>query len=227
MAKLTISQILGLGRKTSKSSSQPINDFQHLAVNADNDTSNDTQQEQTMTLIESSDEKSVAPKKHSRGHNVAVSEEAKNSPVLAVKLLRETDLSSKKIRARLSEEPEALSKYTIKYMEENDPTWEFLDDEERVRKAFQVSANKGDINGYMTARHQAVQALKKMEEPMTEDEVKKMIENTRQMMNEINPNTEDNIAARKKADEEFEKSMVEAAAKRQKAYEKSGANFRG
>ncbi|WP_053083847.1 hypothetical protein [Providencia rettgeri] len=227
MAKLTISQILGLGRKTSKSSLQPINDFQHLAVNADNDTSNDPQQEQAMTLIESSDEKPTAPKKHSRGHNVAVSEEAKNSPVLAVKLLRETDLSSKKIRTRLSEEPEALSKYTIKYMEENDPTWEFLDDEERVRKAFQVSANKGDINGYMTARHQAVQALKKMEEPMTEDEVKKMIENTRQMMNEINPNTEDNIAARKKADEEFEKSMVEAAAKRQKAYEKSGAIFRG
>ncbi|MEQ5221394.1 hypothetical protein ABN242_05000 [Providencia alcalifaciens] len=227
MAKLTFSQFLGLGRKTSTSSQKPVNDFQHLAVKADNDTSNDTQQDQTMTLIENNDEQPVTPKKHSRGHNVAVSEEAKNSPVLAVKLLRETDLSSKKIRARLSEEPEALSKYTIKYMEENDPTWEFLDDEERVRKAFQVSANKGDINGYMTARHQAVQALKKMEEPMTEDEIKKVIKNTRQLMNEITPNTVDNIAARKKADEEFEKSMVEAAAKRQKAYEKSGATFRG
>ena len=227
MAKLTISKILGLGRKTSKSSQQPINNFQHLVVNANNDASDDTQQEQTMTLIESSDEQPAAPKKHSRGHNVAISEEAKNSPVLAVKLLRETDLSSKKIRVRLSEEPQALSKYTIKYMEDNDPTWEFLDDEERVSKALQVSANKGDINGYMTARHQAVQALKKMEEPMTEDEIKKVIENTRQLMNEITPNTVDNIAARKKADEEFEKSMVEAAAKRQKAYEKSGAIFRG
>lgn len=227
MAKLTISQILGLGRKTSKSSHQPINDFQHLAVNADNDTSNDTQQEQAMTLIESSDEKPVAPKKHSRGHNVAVSEEAKNSPVLAVKLLRETDLSSKKIRARLSEEPEALSKYTIKYMEENDPTWEFLDDEERILKASMVSNQQRDVNGYSKALNQATKALKKMEEPMTEDEVLKLIKDSRQMMNEINPNTVDNTAARKKADEEFEKSMTQAAAKRQKAYEKLGATFRG
>lgn len=227
MAKFKISQFLGLGRKASKSAPQPINDFQHLAANMDNDTSDDTQQEQTMTLIESSDEKPVAPKKHSRGHNVAVSEEAKNSPVLAVKLLRETDLSSKKIRVRLSEEPEALPKYTIKYMEENDPAWEFLDADEQALKALTVSSQRGDINGYMKAKQQAVSALKKMEEPMTEDEVLNLVKNTRQMMNQMNPNTVDNSAARKKADEAFEKSMAEAAAKRQKAYEKLGANFRG
>lgn len=227
MAKFTISQFLGLERKTSTSSQQPINDFQHLAVKADNDTSNDTQQDQTMTLIENNDEQPAAPKKHSRGHNVAVSEEAKNSPVLAVKLLRETDLSSKKIRARLSEEPEALSKYTIKYMEENDPTWEFLDEDEQALKALTVSSQRGDINGYMKAKQQAINALKKMEEPMTENEIKKMIENTRQMMNKANPHSVDNTEARKKADEAFEKSIMEAAEKRQRAYEKTGATFRG
>ncbi|MBO1916006.1 hypothetical protein J4727_05395 [Providencia rettgeri] len=51
-----------------------------------------------------------------------------------------------------------------------------------------------------------------------------MIKNTRQLMNEITPNTADNIAARK-TDEEFEKSMVEGQ-QRQKPM-KIRAIFRG
>ncbi|VTN12133.1 Uncharacterised protein [Raoultella terrigena] len=71
------------------------------------------------------------PNQHSRGHNVAVSTEAKNNPVMAVRLLKETKLSSKKIKLQLASSPMALSVFTQKFMEENDPTWEFQDDEEK------------------------------------------------------------------------------------------------
>ncbi|MDC9591816.1 hypothetical protein PSI23_21680, partial [Xenorhabdus sp. XENO-10] len=161
-------------------------------------------------------------KKHSKGHNVAVSEEAQNSPVLAVKLLRETDLSSKKIRARLQSEPEALSKFTSKYMEEHDPSWEFLDDEEKAFKAMTFSVNNSDANGYNQARHHAVNALKKMKEPMTKDEIQNLVERTRQMMNESNPNTTDNVEARKQADQEYQEAIAKAAEKLSAAYAKTG-----
>ncbi|HFU0690331.1 TPA: hypothetical protein ACGRG7_001927 [Morganella morganii] len=110
-------------------------------------------------------------------------------------------------------------------MEENDPTWEFLDDEERAVKALQVSSQRGDINGYMTARHQAVQALKKMEEPMTDDEVQKMIERTRLAMNKVNPNSTDNTEARQKADEEYQRDMAKAAEKLRSSYKETGVNL--
>ncbi|CDH19361.1 hypothetical protein XBKQ1_2100027 [Xenorhabdus bovienii str. kraussei Quebec] len=45
-----------------------------------------------------------------------------------------------------------------------------------------------------------------MEEPKTEAE-----ERTRQTMNESNPNTPDNITARKKADEEYQNVVAKAA----------------
>lgn len=54
----------------------------------------------------------------------------KNNPVLAVRLLKETELSSKKIKLQLASSPMALSVFTQKFMEENDPTREFQDDEE-------------------------------------------------------------------------------------------------
>lgn len=200
--------------------------FAHLTVKAESDTT-DNQQEQNAAVLMVSDDQPEAPKKHSRAHNVAVSEEAAESPALAVHLLRETDLSSKKIRTRLRDEPEYLSKFTVKYMEDNDPTWEFLDDEERVRKAFQVSSQKGDINGYTTARHQAVQALKKMEEPLTQEELKTLIARTADMMNVANPNTTDNAEARQKADEEYQRDMAKAAEKLRATYKETGVNLRG
>ncbi|MDC9591814.1 hypothetical protein PSI23_21670, partial [Xenorhabdus sp. XENO-10] len=161
-------------------------------------------------------------KKHSKGHNVAVSEEAQNSPVLAVKLLRETDLHSNKIKAKLRNDPEALSKFTSKYMEEHDPSWEFLDDEEKAFKAMTFSVNNGDANGYNQAKHHAVKALKKMEEPMTKDEVQDLIKWGHQTMNEINPNTADNEQARKQADQEYQEAMAKAAEKLSAAYAKTG-----
>ncbi|WP_413493055.1 hypothetical protein [Morganella psychrotolerans] len=223
MGMFSLSALRGGQQKAKKATA---GDFAHLTVKAESDTT-DNQQEQNAAVLMVSDDQPEAPKKHSRAHNVAVSEEAAESPALAVHLLRETDLSSKKIRARLRDEPEYLSKFTVKYMEDNDPTWEFLDDEERVRKAFQVSSQNGDINGYMTARHQAVQALKKMEEPLTQEELKTLIARTADMMNAANPNTTDNAEARQKADEEYQRDMAKAAEKLRATYKETGVNLRG
>lgn len=226
MGMFTLSHLVGSRKKMKKQKNAAAQSFGHLTAGAESDTT-DNQQDQNAADLMVSDDQPEAPKKHSRAHNVAVSEEAAESPALAVHLLRETDLSSKKIRARLRDEPEYLSKFTVKYMEENDPTWEFLDDEERVIKALQVSSQHGDINGYMTARQQAVQALKKMEEPMTEDEVQKMIERTRQAMNKANPDTPDNTEARQKADEEYQRDMAKAAEKLRATYKETGVTLRG
>lgn len=154
--------------------------------------------------------KTFIPSQHSREHNVAVSEEAKQSPVLAVQLLRTTNLKSREIKKRLSSEPEGLSAFTIKFMEENTPGWEFQDAEEKVFSAKMQSTKNGDRNGYSQSVNRAVQALKNMEEPMTDDEVAAVAEKTRRIMNMVNPNTPDNVAARKQADDEFQEQMAQA-----------------
>ncbi|KER03317.1 hypothetical protein LGZ99_06060 [Photorhabdus temperata] len=207
MATYSMSDLLGLSRlkrklsrKSPTKTATAKTNFDHLSARADDDSGHYTTepaQELATDLITEQDNQPEPIKKHSRGHNVAVSEEAEKSPVLAVKLLRETDLSSKKIKAKLQNEPEALSKFTSKYMEEHDPSWEFLDDEDKAFKAMTFAVNNGDANGYNQARHHAVNALKKMEEPMTKDEVQDLVERNRQMMNESNPDTADNVEARK------------------------------
>ncbi|WFQ79519.1 hypothetical protein PXH59_18490 [Xenorhabdus sp. SF857] len=232
MATYSMSNLMGLGRfkrNTSRKETTPAADFSHLSARADDSGHYTTEpaQELATDLITEQDEQPAAPKKHSRGHNVAVSAEAENSPVLAVKLLRETDLSSKKIKVKLQEEPEALSKYTSKYMEEHDPSWEFLDDEEKAFKAMTFSANNGDVNGYNQAKHHAVKALKKMEEPMTKAEIQALMENTRQMMNQSNPNTTDNVEARKQADQEYQEAIAKAAEKLSATYARTGINQTG
>ncbi|MDC9596192.1 hypothetical protein [Xenorhabdus anantnagensis] len=226
MANYSMSNLLGLGRFKRKADHKDTTatGFSHLSARADDSGHYTTEpvQELATDLITEQDEQPTAPKKHSRGHNVAVSKEAENSPVLAVKLLRETDLSSKKIKAKLQSEPEALSKFTSKYMEEHDPSWEFLDDEEKAVKAMTFAVNNGDANGYNQARHHAVNALKKMEEPMTKDEVQDLVERTRQMMNESNPDTTDNVEARKQADKDYQEAIAKAAEKLSAAYAKTG-----
>ncbi|MCC8368266.1 hypothetical protein J8V57_18865 [Xenorhabdus sp. PB61.4] len=229
MANYKMSEILGLDRfkrkAARKQNKDPQYNFSQLSARADDDSGHYTTepaQELATDLITEQDNQPEPIKKHSRGHNVAVSEEAKNSPVLAVKLLRETDLHSNKIKAKLRSEPEALSKFTSKYMEEHDPSWEFLDDEEKAFKAMTFSVNNGDANGYNQAKHHAVNALKKMEEPMTEDEIQSLIERTRQMMNESNPNTTDNEQARKQADQEYQEAIAKAAEKLRATYAKTG-----
>ena len=112
-------------------------DFSHLSGKTK--TKGESDNGNAPLKLDNDDTQITRPKQHSRGHNVAVSTEAKDNPVLAVRLLKETELSSKKIKLKLASSPAALSVFTMKFMEENDPTWEFQDDEEKARTALMFS----------------------------------------------------------------------------------------
>lgn len=71
-------------------------DFSHLSGKTK--TKGESDNGNVPLKLDSDDARIARPKQHSRGHNVAVSPEAKNNPVLAVRLLKETELSSKKIK---------------------------------------------------------------------------------------------------------------------------------
>lgn len=171
--------------------------------------------------------KTAIPSQHSREHNVAVSAEAKESPVLAVQLLQTTDLKSRDIKKRLASDPEGLSAYTAKFMEENVPGWEFQNAEEQAFSASLFAQQNRDRNGYLASKDRAVQTLKKMEEPLTEDEVAAVTEKTRRIMNMKNPNTPDNVAARRKADEQYQEQIAQATAARNKALRSTGLALPG
>ncbi|WP_447886443.1 hypothetical protein [Serratia fonticola] len=185
--------------------------FSHLfdggkAKGANNDTE--------IKFIDDEPVKVARPAQHSREHNVAVSDEAKANPILAIRLLKDTDLSSKKIKAKLSLSPQALSKFTQNFMEENDPTWEFQSEEEKARTALTYSVNYSDKNGYSAASVSATKALKKMEEPLTEDELKALVERTTQLRNDSDSNSPDNVNARRQADEDYKQEVAQATARR-------------
>lgn len=211
-------------RQREKSMSKKERSFAHLDAAA-NQTIVVQDQQQTQTLKPAGSYRISS--QHSRGHNVAISEEGKNSPVLAVKLLRETKLSSSKIRARLREEPAALSKFTANFMEENMPGWEFLNDEEKSRTAMQLSIRDNDQNGYHASRNRASQTLKSLEEPLTDDEKQAMIENLRLDQNASDPDTPDNIAARKQADDEYQEQVARAIVARNNQMRSTGVFLPG
>lgn len=162
------------------------------------------------------------PSQHSREHNVAVSDEAKANPILAMRLLNDTDLSSKKIIAQLTDAPMALSKFTQNFMEANDPTWEFQDEEDQASTALTFSTQRGDANGYMAGRNRAAKSLEKLKEPLTDDEHQEFMETMRRMANEDNPNTPDNVEARRQADEDYKQEVANAAARRNEQLRATG-----
>ncbi|EFC9846671.1 hypothetical protein CRG80_005100, partial [Escherichia coli] len=106
-----------------------------------------------------SNEPEPLPKKHTREHNVSVSEEAKSNPVLALRLLRTTDLKSSVIIKKLREEPEAITAFTERHMTENSPEWEFVSDEDKARQAMIYSMVNDDSNGYSSGKTAALKVL--------------------------------------------------------------------
>lgn len=223
MAKLSLSGLLGIrpGRKTraTANAKETVNmlDFSHLNEQ-DAGTGQSSNEASTIKILDCDPKTSVRPVIHSREHFVAITEEAKASPVLAVRLLKTTDLSPKKITARLRSAPEALSVYTKNFMEENDPTWEFQDDSERATTAQTYSLTHDDKNGYIAAKNRAVKALEKMVEPMTQEEHEDHVERMVSAYNAMNPDSVDNQAERKEADREYEEAVAKAAARRESRY---------
>lgn len=167
------------------------------------------------------------PSQHSREHNVAVSDEAKANPILAMRLLNDTDLSAKKIIAQLTDAPMALSKFTQNFMETNDPTWEFQDEEDQAYTALTYSTQRGDANGYTAGWNRAFRALEKLKEPLTDDEHQSFLEAMNRMANEDNPNTPDNVEARRQADEEYKQEVANATARRNQRMRATGAVLPG
>lgn len=230
MINPNIAHLLGISRKTTatkqpttKKAGSLMKNFSHLwgsRADASADiVDTDKQQSKAVSIAK--------PSQHSRSHNVAISDEAKASPVLALRLLKDTDLSSSKIKKRLAEDPEALTVFTQNFMEQRDPTWELQGDEEKAMAALTYSSGNGDTNGYFAARQKATKALAKMVEPLTEDETQAMIERNRQRMNAADPNTPDNVEARKQAEEEFNQEMAHATARRNDRLRATGVMLRG
>ncbi|EFJ5338847.1 hypothetical protein AFM40_000164 [Escherichia coli] len=106
-----------------------------------------------------SNEPEPLPKKHTREHNVSISEEAKSNPVLALRLLRTTDLKSSAIIKELRNLPEAITAFTERYMTENSPEWEFVSDEDKARQAMIYSMGNDDSNGYSSGKTAARKVL--------------------------------------------------------------------
>ncbi len=225
MAAFTLSGLLGLGTRQGRKTKAKANtketvnmlDFSHLSTkgNGENLEANETPK---VKILNCDPAESVRPVIHSREHFVAITEEAKASPVLAIRLLRTTDLTPKKIAARLKSAPEALSAYTDKFMEENDPTWEFQDGRERAATAQTYSLTHDDKNGYIAAKNRAARALVKMVEPMTQEEHEEHIERVVSTYNTMNPDSADNQAERKEADREYEEVVAKATARRESRY---------
>lgn len=167
------------------------------------------------------------PSQHSREHNVAVSDEAKANPILAMRLLNDTDLSSNKIIAQLADAPMALSKFTRNFMEANDPTWEFQDEEDQAQTALTYSSQHADANGYSAGWNRASRALEKLKEPLTDEEHQSFLDAMKQMANEDNPNTPDNVEARRQADEEYKQEVANAAARRNQRMRATGVALPG
>ncbi|MFA7847851.1 hypothetical protein ACEOB6_23425, partial [Escherichia coli] len=127
-----------------------------------------------------SNEPEPLPKKHTREHNVSVSEEAKSNPVLALRLLRTTDLKSSAIIKRLRDEPEAITAFTERYMTENSPEWEFVSDEDKARQAMFYSMRNDDSNGYSSGKTAALKVLDGMRDNyMTQKEFDRVQEDYR------------------------------------------------
>ncbi len=204
--------------------------FLHLnnGRNAGADNSDDTVNQPDVLEIKgaetlfSSNEPEPLPKKHTREHNVSVSEEAKNNPVLALRLLRTTDLKSSAIIKKLREEPEAITAFTERHMTENSPEWEFVSDEDKARQAMIHSMGNDDSNGYSSGKTAALKVLDGMRDNyMTQKEFDRIQEDYRAAAI-ANPLSLAHKKEAEKADDEYLKTVARAHVKKHQALKDIG-----
>lgn len=117
------------------------------------------------------DDNSQTDNRHSNAHRIAVSREAINNPVLALKLIAQGKPSARAIKL-LASTPRQLSNYTDRKMAHVCPGWECLDDEDRNTTAFTFSLNQNDANGYFSGVRAAQKALEKYIEPWTIEDIR-------------------------------------------------------
>lgn len=147
--------------------------FQHLApqryFRSRRDNSLSTRMARINQLSEPEWEDSPVVDSHSDAHRIAVSQEGKNNPVLALKLIQRGEDSEMAISI-LTESYRNLSKFTQRRMAKFFPGWECLDDEDKNLEAFTYSMCNNDVNGYWTGFRAATAAMEKyVEQPTLQD----------------------------------------------------------
>jgi len=110
------------------------------------------------------DDNKPAGSQHSDAHWIAVSREAKNNPVLALKLIKRAEPHQKAISI-LAASNRHLSEFTKRKMANVCPGWECLDTEDRNMEAFIYGSTHDDASGYFAGIKAANQALEKYVEP--------------------------------------------------------------
>ncbi|WP_447886442.1 hypothetical protein [Serratia fonticola] len=106
---------------------------------------------------------------HSDAHNIAVSQEARNNPVLALQLIQQGEPCQQALQ-ELESSVRHLSQFTQRVMAKNYPGWECLDAEDQNIAAFQYGTLSNDTNGYLAGLKAALVALDKyVEQPTLQD----------------------------------------------------------
>ncbi|MEQ5221393.1 hypothetical protein ABN242_04995 [Providencia alcalifaciens] len=161
-----------------------------------------------------SDEAEHNPREqHSEAHWIAVSQEAKNNPIYALKLIQRNVLHESAI-ARLAGSPRQLSQYTKRKMEATFAGWELLDDEDKNLAAFHNSLFNYDSNGYRASLRAASLKLEKYIEPMTEQELQALL---KRIAERNNVHSAEKIAERRQ-DEEDKRKTDEIGKQQRKEY---------
>lgn len=107
---------------------------------------------------------------HSEAHYIATSEQARQNPVLAFRLIKQ-GVSFETARKRLERSPRTLSHFTDRRMAHICPGWELMTEESQNLEAFGHSMRTGDANGYSAGMKAALLALEKYIEPLTFEDI--------------------------------------------------------
>lgn len=110
---------------------------------------------------------------HSDAHKIAVSQEAKSNPVLALRLIQQGKPYQQALQ-RLQSSARQLSRFTQLIMAKNYPGWECLDPEDQNMAAFQSSMLNNDSNGYHAGLKAALVAIERFVEPLAPEDILQM-----------------------------------------------------
>lgn len=108
---------------------------------------------------------------HSNAHRIAVSWQARNNPILALKLIDRGEPFERAIDT-LEVSYRHLSEFTKRKMKTVCSGWECMDTEDRNQEAFTHSTTHQDRNGYRAGFDAALKALEKHIEPLMPEDIR-------------------------------------------------------
>lgn len=160
-----------------------MNDFSHLGFqilglqSSGPANRRSPEQRQALALLRgnSQPEDLQAKPKYSNAHRIAVSQPAKNNPILALKLIDRGESSERAIET-LEASYRHLSNFTKRKMIAICSGWEFMDTEDRNQEAFTYSTTHQDSNGYRAGFNAALKALEKYVEPLMPEGIRTHIQ---------------------------------------------------